>query len=606
MRLRVVSAWRLPLIVLAVSLALTAATVGLVARLYAGRADARFANAVESATDRIVARLEVYESILRSGAGLFASLGGDANAVSLEVFHRFVERMDIRTRYPGVQGIGFTQRVLPADVPELEARMHREGFPAFRVWPEHPRAEYHSILFLEPLDERNRAALGYDMMSEPTRAAAMSEARDTGRPVLSGKVTLVQEITGPKQAGVLVYHPVYQGGVVPDTVSERREKLAGFIYAPFRADDLFRGIFGRETQPRVLFQVFDGPTSAPEALLHDSRGQHSGEPAPSRYSETVTLIVNERPWTIAFQAAPAFYGDPGEKLLVLLALLGTALSLALFAVTRALEKAKQLAESAAAENARLYRSAQTAAQQREDFLSIAAHELRTPLASLQLYVQGMSRAIGRGGEALSRDTVREKLARIGSQTERLSALVSLLLDVSRIRAGRFVLTKSRADLAEIVRDVAVRHRLEAHRAHTPMSVDANQPVEGDWDRARIDQVVTNLVTNAIKYGAGNPVELKVERRGDEAIFEIRDLGLGISQEDLLRIFERFERTPEARNIGGLGLGLWIAREIVDAHGGRITVESRVGEGAVFTVILPAARIERCAPRDLPQDSPPPL
>jgi two-component system, OmpR family, sensor kinase len=582
---RTISAWRVPLAVLVVSLALTAAIIGWMARLHATRAEARFANAVESATDRIVSRLEIYESMLRSGAGLFAALGGKAEALTATSFHRFVEQLDVGRRYPGVQGIGFTQHVRASQIPELVSRMQQEGFPDFRVWPQGPRDDYHSILYLEPLDARNRAAIGYDMMTQPTRAAAMAEARDTGQPVLSGRVTLVQEISGPKQAGFLIYHPVYRGGIVPGTLAERREKLEGFIYAPFRADDLFRGIFGSETHPRVLFQVYDGTTISPDALLHDSRGRSLEASATSSRATTVSVNVSGRPWTIAFQAAPAFEESEGVPLMVLFAALAIALCLALFAVTRAQVRAKQHAEAAAAEKERLYREAQAATQEREDFLSIASHELRTPLAALQLYVQGMERTTQHPG-ALQPDQVRERLERIKAQAARLATLVNLLLDVSRIRAGRMILSRQRIDLARVVREVASRHLLEADRANTPLNVDADEPLEGDWDPERIDQIVTNLLTNAIKYGGGKPIELSVRRSEVGCVIQVRDQGLGVSPEDLDRIFQRFERTTAARNIGGLGLGLWIVREIVEAHGGTITVDSRLGEGAVFTVTLP--------------------
>ncbi len=581
---RTISAWRVPLLVLVVSLAVTAAIIGWVERLRATRAEARFANAVEGATDRIAARLHIYENMLRSGAGLFAALGGEADALTGEAFHRFIEQLDVPTRYPGVQGIGFTRRVLPSEVPALEERMQREGFPEFRVWPEHPRDEYHSILYLEPLDARNRAALGYDMMSEPTRAAAMSQARDTGQPVRSGKVTLVQEISGPKQAGFLIYYPVYRGGAVPGSLAERREKLEGFIYAPFRADDFFRGIFGRESRPRVLFQVYDGTTTAPEALLHGSPGADAAARDRSRRATTEVLDVSHRPWTIAFHSA-TFEDDAGVPLMVLFGVLGTLLSFALFAVTRAQVRAKQHAETAAAEKEHVLQQAQAAAQQREDFLSIAAHELRTPLAALQLYVQGLERFTQQPG-ALSPELVRERLSRITAQTARLATLVNLLLDVSRIRAGRMALTRQRMDLAEVVREVVMRHMPDARRADSLLTLHADVPIEGEWDRERIDQIVTNLVTNAIKYGGGMPIDVSVQRNEDACVIQVRDQGLGVPPEDLDRIFQRFERTPASRNIGGLGLGLWIVREIVEAHGGTITVDSGVGEGAVFTVTLP--------------------
>src|SRR5690606_23884226 len=133
--------------------------------------------------------------------------------VTLEAFRRFTERLDVEGRYPGIQGIGFTQRFMPEERDSLFAAMQAQGFPDFRVWPDVPYPERHAIIYLEPLDRRNRAALGFDMFTEPTRRDAMARARDTGLPAMSGKVTLVQEIEGRVQAGFLIYYPVYRDGV---------------------------------------------------------------------------------------------------------------------------------------------------------------------------------------------------------------------------------------------------------------------------------------------------------------------------------------------------------------------------------------------------------
>jgi CHASE1-domain containing sensor protein len=163
---------------------------------------------------------------------------------------------------------------LPDEIDSFVMAQHQQGMPAFRIWPDHPRTEFHTIIYLEPLDRRNEAAIGYDMFSEPVRRAAMERARDTGQPALSDKVELVQEIDEAKQAGFLIYVPVYRDIVMTKTTLERQTMLAGFVYSPFRADDLFTAIFQGGRSPGLELRVYDGPP-APQNLLHRSGQQQA-------------------------------------------------------------------------------------------------------------------------------------------------------------------------------------------------------------------------------------------------------------------------------------------------------------------------------------------
>jgi signal transduction histidine kinase len=170
---------------------------------------------------------------------------------------------------------------------------------------------------------------------------------------------------------------------------------------------------------------------------------------------------------------------------------------------------------------------------------------------------------------------------------RLTALVDNLLDVSRITSGHLTLQREEFDLAEVTKDVTERFAEEISRAGCSLQLDANGPVIGCWDRVRIEQVVTNLLANAIKYGGGKPIEITVNPQDEGAHFAIRDYGIGIAADERERIFERFERAVSSRAYGGLGLGLYIARQILNAHGGSIQVESGPGSGSLFRVWLPS-------------------
>ncbi|MFL5313389.1 MAG: ATP-binding protein [Myxococcales bacterium] len=246
--------------------------------------------------------------------------------------------------------------------------------------------------------------------------------------------------------------------------------------------------------------------------------------------------------------------------------------------------AEELGErvAAALDNAALYRREQEAVRARDDFLSIASHELRTPLTPLRLQTQILRRLLTQP-DTPPREKLAASLDTLDRQTDRLGRLVNDLLDVSRITAGKLTLHLERLDLADVAREVVERYA-GASRSLIELRM---LPAPGNWDRTRLEQVATNLLANAIKYGEGKPIDVVVEPRDGGAILAVRDRGIGIAPQDAERIFGRFERAISATSYGGLGLGLYIARQIVVAHGGRISVESAPGEGATFTVSVPA-------------------
>ena len=250
--------------------------------------------------------------------------------------------------------------------------------------------------------------------------------------------------------------------------------------------------------------------------------------------------------------------------------------------------AKELAQHAAlaVDNARLYREAREAVKARDAFLTMAAHELRTPLASLALHAELLARSAGRSPPPMPADMALRAQKMIG-QTRRLGHLVDQLLDVSRISAGRLELEPEEVELGTIVEEVVSRFEEELSRVGSAIQVESTgPPVIGRWDPMRIDQVVTNLVGNAIKYGEGRPICIRIELSRDRAWLAVRDQGIGIAPDQQKLLFQRFARAAGRDAPGGIGLGLWIARQLVDAHGGSIRIESALGEGSSFIVELP--------------------
>ncbi|WP_437959846.1 ATP-binding protein [Sorangium sp. So ce119] len=245
----------------------------------------------------------------------------------------------------------------------------------------------------------------------------------------------------------------------------------------------------------------------------------------------------------------------------------------------------------AVDNARLYNDAQRAIALRDEFLSIASHELKTPLTPLSLQIQILMRRAPElccDREHLSWLTSRLGLVR--RQSERLRRLVDNLLDVSRISAGRLALDLEPVRLSDIVRQVVSRCHEggELVESGSRITVRADDDAAGQWDRTRLEQVVDNLVSNALKYGQGKPIDIAVTSTSSTATLTIADHGIGIAPEHIGRIFGRFERAVSARNYGGLGMGLYISRQVVEALDGLIEASSVLGEGSTFKVTLPLA------------------
>jgi signal transduction histidine kinase len=229
-----------------------------------------------------------------------------------------------------------------------------------------------------------------------------------------------------------------------------------------------------------------------------------------------------------------------------------------------------------------------AVRARDEFLSIASHELKTPLTTLTLQGQIRKRQITQGKNPVATPEGFEKMVDSDlKQLGRLNRLIEDMLDDARIRTGKLEISRKRVDLCTLAQEVAERFRPQLVRTSSELRIQSCEPTIIEADPFRLEQMLTNLLTNALKYGQGRPIELAVSRhRDDYAYIRVTDQGIGIAPRDLSRIFSRFERAVSANEISGLGLGLAIARDIVEAHGGQILVQSEVGKGSTFTVELP--------------------
>ena len=291
---------------------------------------------------RIEERFRAYHQVLRGAQGLFAA----STSVEHDEWHVYVARLRLEEDYPGIQGLGFARWLRPDEIAGHERHVRSEtGWEDYRVWPDDDRAEYSAIKMLEPLDWRNQRALGYDMYSEAVRREAMNRAVETGSGALSGKVKLVQETGEDVQSGVLLYLPVFVNHVPVETAEQRRAALFGWVYSPFRMNDLIEGTVARFSE-FVRVRIYDEARDE-DALLYDSHPQIT-DPIPPALALSTTVELNGRDWVLWMEARPGYAAGVGGLHAELIAIIAVGLMFVLavwsFASTR--ERARALQRAA--------------------------------------------------------------------------------------------------------------------------------------------------------------------------------------------------------------------------------------------------------------------
>lgn len=571
----------------------------------------RFKTAVQQTRNAIQDHVETYITLLYAGRGLWAT----RPAISQQEFHAFAQQLNLRQQYPGVQGIGFSQRVAASDKHTLLFQMQQQGRP-LTIRPKHPRSEYHVILYLEPIDQRNQTAIGYDMFTESVRRTAMELARDAGVPALSGRVTLVQEIYQKKQAGFLIYVPVYQNGATPVTIAERRASLKGFIYSPFRADDFIQGILGNQENSLVDFQIYDGKEIRAEHLLYRSaQDRHEPQSIPyPKLTTTTSLQIAGHSWTLLFTARPILAQTSEQRFLPFLFILGGLISLILYFLTRSqvqarveaeqsvrsLQKSEQALREANLREQSARTQAEDANQLKDEFLAVLSHELRTPLSPILGWAKLLQ------VKKFDQEQMQKALVSIEHNAKLEAKLVEDLLDISKILQKKLILDAKPIELSEAI--TAAVETLKSSADEKSIRIQTIlEPGIGKvfGDASRLQQIVQNLLANAIKFtpiqgvvkvclqrkmepvGVA-PIQSESEVR-NYAEITVTDNGKGFAPEFLPHLFESFrqEDSKITRQFGGLGLGLAIARQLTELQGGIIQAQSSgVGQGATFRVLLP--------------------
>ena len=541
----------------------------------------RFGTVCDRVARELDTRVEGYVAILRAGGTLLA-LDPELDAAS---FRRFVDQVELRAKYPGVDGIGFSLRTME------------------------PGGERHDILFVEPRDERNRAAIGTDMSRDPTRRAAMELARDTGGAVATAPLVLAHDPSEAPPAGFLIFFPVYQGWL-PGTTQERRARLTGFVYARFRARDLFPGIWGTGPNPLATFEVFDDGASPAKFLYRSAAFTEA-----PRFTAERQLQLYGRHWSVRLRSTSNLDETSSRNLIPSVVTAGVGLTLLLTSFIAMQTRARRRVERSEARIQQLLESeralreeAERVSHVKDEFLATLSHELRTPLNAIVGWTQLMS------APGYSEESRLKAVAIVQRNAQVQTQLIDDLLDMSRIVSGKLRLDMKVVDPVAVVEEAinVVRPTASAKGIALETTVDAQVPAVRA-DAARLQQVLWNLLNNSMKFTpAGGRVRVAVRASPAHVEIGVTDTGAGISPALLPYVFDRFRQGDGSttRQHGGLGLGLSIVKILVEMHGGTIRAASAgVGKGASFVLTLPVSGSPQVRPYDAaarPGSAPPAL
>jgi signal transduction histidine kinase len=531
---------------------------------------------MDSLEQTIGQRLASYEQILKGGVGFFQG----SDRVTHQEWNNYLEAFVLEDQRWGVEELGYAQVIKAADVPAVTDRLKQDGVADFAIRPSKPpRTEYAAAIFIKPANRESKPFYGKDLYIDEVRRTAAYRARDNDATAMSGRRTL--EVAGSPKIGFLVLSPHYELGRPTSTVEQRRSELLGYVYASFSAEVFFKGTSDPEQERTLGYQINVEGDATP--MYESANFATLAKTGDARKIDRTFTIYGVK-WNINYVLDPARLVSSAQSNRPLSVIIAGVVA-AIFATTIIVLVLRGRARELAAQKERAVELA------KDELLSLASHQLRTPATGVKQYL-GMVLQ-GFVGRVPARQ--RELLDRAYASNDRQLRIINEILHLAKIESGRIVLARQDVDVNELITDVVNEQQGDIDEAGHHLAVRLpRKPVIINADIHSLRMVIENVLSNAIKYTLpGGTITIRVYKKNREAYIVVKDTGVGIAPADMKKIFEQFSRLPNAmsQQVGGTGIGLYLAKHLVELHGGSVEVQSQPDAGSTFTIVLPDGKEE---------------
>ena len=545
----------------------------------------RFLKDSDSVVSKISDKLQLVGITLHGFRGIYEI----KENVTREDFKKYYYSVQNSKKLSGVQAIGYQfetadKQVFVKSIDELKSLgLLKRDLPVID-----DDGKYRFIFYIEPTDERNTVALGYDMYSNPIRREAINKSYVNDSPSMSGTVTLVQEITKQKQHGFLLYLPVYKYGTNPSTLEERKNSSIGVVYAAFRANDFLAESISDSKNLHVC--LYDSSISY-ENLIFSNDPDNKCLTKPNSIIREIKMANYERTWIALFHnyVYPDFF-SPNIHLVILI--LGLILSVFLTIITKTYRKSmfektklKLEQEKKELEQKLIIKNLENENKEKTEFMSMISHELKTPLFTISGYAEILN-----DDEKNLNEQQKDDISEILLGTQSLELLINDLLDAQKLDLKKLLLEKSPTNIQTLVLEVVKSLKPFFDKKSVSSQIEISADILLNCDPVRIAQILKNLIKNsieAINHDHGL-IKINVARQNDHVFFSIFDNGSGIPDNVAKSMFKKFYQTDItlSRKKDGTGLGLYICQQLVLLHGGKIWFDSSIDKGTAFYFTIP--------------------
>ncbi len=536
-----------------------------------------FENICQEYENKISSQLKANEQVLYSSAAFIAA----SDSISRSEWKIFQSINKSLTELPGIQGIGYIIRIHPESLADFEQRIRNEGFPDFRVQPEGNREIYTSVLFIEPFSGRNLNAFGFDGYTEPVRNNAMKMACEYDMVTLSDKVTLKQETDSLVQPGTIMFAPVYKKEMPIETAHERCSALKGWVFCPFRMNELISGILGDQKDPYLDLKIFENNLQNQEQLLFKSTDVSETIETPYSISHNIPMIFNQKTWNLRFtkyQPLPLYYSSRVLTVFI------TCVIISLLAVLLAVSwmKMHQKSNKISVLNKELEKTNLS----KDRFISVLAHDLRSPLNTLL----GFTELLKEKTDQLEPAELKSFTRYVDDSARNIFRLLDDLLTWAKIDSGKFPFNSEKTDVPELCRNIVNDYTLIAARKNISLNPEIPaEPLYINADIMTLKTVLRNLIDNAIKFSfEGGRIDILTEKKQSHISISVKDYGTGMAPEVKSKLFDISTITTVTGTSGekGTGMGLILCADLVKKNNGEILVDSIAGSGTTIKITFP--------------------